>query len=698
MGIISKSSLFLCTLSTLLSFGQDKATVTDDAYVRGGSYANNNFGAVNTLLVKTPSSNVTYLRNTFLKYDVSNYENVSSAKLYIYAKAKTNLNASINYVSNDNWNEGSITYNNAPSFSAHANASLTTAYRWVSVDVTSLVQAETTSGNGTLSLAVSDNSNQNKMIYIYSKELSGGAYASYLEITEDEVEENDSRDIFLVIGQSNTAGRGLIEAQDNVALSGVDLLNANGAWEAARGGMNRYSTIKKTTAYQGVNYSYTFGKVMNQITGKQIGIVCNAQGGTNISQWAVGGTFYNEAVARTRQALNAGGELKGILWHQGEANRNSTSTYLNSLNTIVTALRNEFGNVPLIAGQLSQDRDDDNDNDNFNNMMEGISSVISSSDYAESVGLTTNADGLESGSEIDETHFDNYSQRILGRRYATKALELAYGMQTSTILVPATDDSYTRAGSYVNNTYGNETLVRIKERGDTNNNTRRTYVKFNTSNVSGRVIDASVVVSGNVRSGTEVLEAGIYETNNSWTEGSVNFSNAPALGDKLNIINFRGTATATYNMPISSYFIDNYSAGSISLGLKGENSGNEQFRFYSSETSNAPYIMVTVVGGSSAAKSLVVANEDTFNSTELLDQPELEVVTYPNPVVDYLNINSNGNISQVIISNLLGQSVINTQGIDSTEVSLNLANLNNGTYVVSVVLENGTVETTKIIK
>ena len=698
MKIISKSSLFLCTLSTLLSFGQNKATVTDDAYVRGGSYANNNYGAVNTLLVKKPSSSVSFLRNTFLKYDVSNYENVSSAKLYIYAKAKTNLNASINYVSNDNWNEGSITYNNAPSFSTHANASLTTAFRWVSVDVTSLVQAETTSGNGTLSLAVSDNSNQNQMIYIYSKELSGGAYASYLEITEDEGEENDSRDIYLVIGQSNTAGRGLIEAQDNIALSGVDLLNASGAWEAARGGMNRYSTIKKATAYQGVNYSYTFGKVMNQITGKQIGIVCNAQGGTNISQWAVGGTFYNEAVARTRQALNAGGELKGILWHQGEANRNSTSTYLNSLNTIVTALRNEFGNVPLIAGQLSQDRDDDNDNDNFNNMMEGISSVISSSDYAESVGLTTNADGLESGSEIDETHFDNYSQRILGRRYATKALELAYGMQTSTILVPATDDSYTRAGSYVNNTYGNETLVRIKERGDTNNNTRRTYVKFNTSNVSGRVIDASVVVSGNVRSGTEVLEAGIYETNNSWTEGSVNFSNAPALGDKLNIINFRGTATATYNMPISSYFIDNYSAGSISLGLKGENSGNEQFRFYSSETSNAPYIMVTVVGGSSAAKSLVVTNEDTFNSTELLDQPELEVVTYPNPVVDYLNINSNGNISQVIISNLLGQSVINTQGIDSTEVSLNLANLNNGTYIVSVVLENGTIETTKIIK
>ena len=99
MKIISKSSLFLCTLSTLLSFGQNKATVTDDAYVRGGSYANNNYGAVNTLLVKKPSSSVSFLRNTFLKYDVSNYENVSSAKLYIYAKAKTNLNASINYVS-----------------------------------------------------------------------------------------------------------------------------------------------------------------------------------------------------------------------------------------------------------------------------------------------------------------------------------------------------------------------------------------------------------------------------------------------------------------------------------------------------------------------------------------------------------------------------------------------------------------------
>ena len=634
----------ICASLALLAttvHSQDTVTVSEDSFVRGGSYENTNYGSVTTLNVKKPSSNLSYLRNAYLKFDVTNYSNVSSATMYIYARAKSAMDVNVGYASDDNWNENSITYANAPNFNSYDSVALSTSYQWVSLDVTTLVQNETSSGNGILSLAFNDANNLNTMIYVRSKEYSNSDYAAYLEI-EEEVPSAPTRDIYLVIGQSNTAGRGLIEAEDNVPLSGVDLLNTNGQWESAYGGMNRYSTIKKTT-YQGVNYAYTFGKVINQITGNQVGIVCNAQGGSSIGQWAVDGEFYNEAVARTQQAIAAGGELKGILWHQGEANRNNSSWYLSSLNNIVTALRAELGNVPFIAGQLSQDRDTDTANDNFNAMMEGISSVISDADYAESIGLTTNADGLESGDETDATHFDNYSQRILGRRYAAKVLSLIYGLSVNTYVIPGIEDSYLRAGSNATLNYGSETLVRIKEQGDTNKNTRRAILKFNTTEVTGQVIDASMVVYGDVRSGSNVLETGIYKYSSSWSEGSVTFSNAPALGDKMNIINFRGITATDYNLPIATYFIEDYSQGAISIALKGEESGAEQFRICSTEGSSAtrPYITFTTVerasslnGTSTAAR---IASEDSQSIIEdtLVKEQQVDLVAYPNPCLLY---------------------------------------------------------------
>ena len=149
----------ICASLALLAFtahSQETGKTIEDSFERGGSYENTNYGSVTTLNVKKPSSNLSYLRNAFLKFDVSSYSNVSSAKLYIYAKAKSVMDVNVGYVSDDSWNENSITYANAPSFNSYDSIALSTSYQWVSVDVSTLVQNETSSGNGILSFAFND--------------------------------------------------------------------------------------------------------------------------------------------------------------------------------------------------------------------------------------------------------------------------------------------------------------------------------------------------------------------------------------------------------------------------------------------------------------------------------------------------------------------------------------------------------------
>lgn len=106
---------------------------------------------------------------------------------------------------------------------------------------------------------------------------------------------------------------------------------------------------------------------MHAATGRDIKLVVNARGGTNINAWAAGASesYFDEAVVRVNEALETPGtELAGILWHQGEGNRNS-SIYIDRLSTLLADFRGALGesDLPFIAGQISQVRDD---NVNFN--------------------------------------------------------------------------------------------------------------------------------------------------------------------------------------------------------------------------------------------------------------------------------------------------------------------------------------------
>lgn len=70
---------------------------------------------------------------------------------------------------------------------------------------------------------------------------------------------------------------------------------------------------------------------------------------------------------------------------------------------------------------------------------------------------------------------------------------------------------------------------------------------------------------------------------------------------------------------------------------------------------------------------------------------------YPNPVKNILNINAEKNIKTVSVYNLAGQNIQN-KSLNSNEIEINLSSLSTGIYIVKAILENGQVETFKVVK
>src|SRR5687768_7689071 len=127
--------------------------------------------------------------------------------------------------------------------------------------------------------------------------------------------------LYLLIGQSNMAGRGVLDAESKEAHPQVLMLTKDLRWELATDPVHFDKPIA------GVGPAITFGKAMVEANpAVKIGLVPCAMGGSKIEKWAPGTTNHAAMLKRMRAALKSG-VLKGILWHQGEANLTDFSQY-----------------------------------------------------------------------------------------------------------------------------------------------------------------------------------------------------------------------------------------------------------------------------------------------------------------------------------------------------------------------------------
>lgn len=185
-----------------------------------------------------------------------------------------------------------------------------------------------------------------------------------LSVTDGKARSRHDFDIYLMIGQSNMAGRGYLNESDTAkTISGVWILNSQGEPEPARVPFNLYSTIRKDAELQRMSPTFSFSQQMHAVTGRNILIVQNARGGSSLKSWQPGGdgrnSYLDSAIVRCKQALRYG-QLRGICWHQGETditNGTAGKTYVTRFKAMVRELRSQLGvgeEVPIIVGEVGQ--------------------------------------------------------------------------------------------------------------------------------------------------------------------------------------------------------------------------------------------------------------------------------------------------------------------------------------------------------
>ncbi|MDQ2640745.1 MAG: sialate O-acetylesterase [Pseudomonadota bacterium] len=231
--------------------------------------------------------------------------------------------------------------------------------------------------------------------------------------------------LFLLAGQSNMAGRGDVAPEDKLVPPGIFALNRQLEWVPAADPLH----FDKPVA--GVGPGLSFARAIAAQNGEAvIGLIPAAVGGSPITAWEPGALYpetgtrpYDDALLRTRHALRHG-ELRAILWHQGEsdANPRAAPLYEARLRTLIERFRSEFGDAraPFLIGGLGQwpERPWDDAWKRVDQAHRDVAASMPGVRFVSSQGLAHKGDVL---------HFDASAARELGRRYAAAYLAITAG-------------------------------------------------------------------------------------------------------------------------------------------------------------------------------------------------------------------------------------------------------------------------------
>lgn len=214
---------------------------------------------------------------------------------------------------------------------------------------------------------------------------------------------------FLLIGQSNMAGRGF---RDEVAPIDNDRLYVlrNGRWQPM------YVPVNPDRPFSGINLAESFAQACAKEYDTDVGLIPCADGGSCLDQWEPGGLLFDHAVAQAKLAMRTS-VIAGVLWHQGESDCSDDRypCYEEKCTRIFRALREKLGleDVPFLVGGLGDYLPlctflDVKNYFFINEMLEKIAREDENIGFVSAEGLTANPDQL---------HFNAQSLRAFGLRY-----------------------------------------------------------------------------------------------------------------------------------------------------------------------------------------------------------------------------------------------------------------------------------------
>ncbi|HWA36115.1 MAG TPA: sialate O-acetylesterase [Cyclobacteriaceae bacterium] len=223
--------------------------------------------------------------------------------------------------------------------------------------------------------------------------------------------------VFLMAGQSNMAGRGVVEPADTVPDPRILTINKNDEIVLAKEPLHYYEPERT-----GLDCGLSFARMLLKSLPGNVSIlmVPAAIGGSSIQQWLGDSTWHEVRLlsnAKQKIAVAAKvGVFKGILWHQGESNSNKKQDieqHVQRLTALTDTLRRLTGdhNLPFLIGELGSFSKNPEGFANINNQL------LAYTKTDKNTALIKTGDLPHKG---DQLHFNSQAQRMMGERFAEK--------------------------------------------------------------------------------------------------------------------------------------------------------------------------------------------------------------------------------------------------------------------------------------
>ena len=236
-------------------------------------------------------------------------------------------------------------------------------------------------------------------------------------------------DLFLLMGQSNMKGRGVMPEEPKRDPRIVMMHLKDDQWYLARHPLHLTGDAKTFQGHDnaGVGPGLAFAEALGGANPRAaIGLVPCAVGGSSIKLWQKGAKLYDEALRRAKVALQTTAPVKarirGVIWLQGEANANPEELpqHAGRLRSMIESLRSDLAlpELPFIACTIGEMKEEP-----LLTNLKAMNEVQLA--LPKNVPHTACVDARDLKTHIgDAVHFDTAAQNEIGKRFATKFIEM----------------------------------------------------------------------------------------------------------------------------------------------------------------------------------------------------------------------------------------------------------------------------------